>query len=202
MTVVFKDENVQRTVDGYPCTRGSNSRYPGYFVAGTTLKNSRDVPGAEIRPADAIAPSECSPLRNIDAETVPYFVIPGGALGQATIGDIVVVQVDSGLEMRTVYAVAADAGPITHFGEGSVALSQALAGKRQPVVNNHALNRLEIDDRIVTVLILGGTKSLLKNDYSQSNLEAVGEAELKHWAGEGIDANELLKACAAAATPN
>jgi hypothetical protein len=56
-------------------------------------------------------------------------------------------------------SVAADEGPISHFGEGSAALNQALLGESEPIVNNRALNQRDIDDKIVTVLILGGTKS-------------------------------------------
>jgi hypothetical protein len=203
MTVFFKDENVQRTSDGYPCTRSAGSRYPGYFVAGTTLKHLKDDAGAETIPADSIAPAECQPLRNIDAERTSYFVIPGGALGQATIGDIVVVRVKNGADERIIYAVAADEGPIGHFGEGSAALNQALLGKSGPVMNNRSLNILDIDDgRVMTVLILGGTKRLLNGDYSRGNVEAVGRAEFARWGGRGIDSTERLNACIAQAKVN
>jgi hypothetical protein len=203
MTVFFKDENVQRTSDGYPCTRGAGSRYAGYFVAGTTLKHLKDDVGAETIPANSIAPPECQPLRNIDAERTPFFVIPGGTLGQATIGDIVVVRVRNGAEERIVYAIAADEGPISHFGEGSAALNQALLGKTGPIVNNHGLNALDIDDgRVMTVLILGGTKRLLNGDYSRGNVEAVGRAEFARWGGRGAESTERLNACIAQAKAN
>jgi hypothetical protein len=203
MTVFFKDENVQRTSEGYPCVRGAESRFPGYFVAGTTLKHLSDDAGAEINSADPIAPAECQPLRNVDAERTPFFVIPGGTLGDATIGDIVVVRVRNGADDRIVYAVAADEGPISHFGEGSAALNQALLGKNRPIINNRGLNRLDIDDgKVMTVLILGGTKHLLNGDYRRSNVEAVGRAEFARWGGHGIDSTERMDACAAQARAN
>jgi hypothetical protein len=218
MTAVFKDENVQRTADGYPCTRGASSRYAGYFVAATTLRHSADHAGADVgRPStfalasadvdaanspaagNSIAPAECDAFRNIDSETVAYFVIPGGTLGDATIGDIVVARIKTSDGDRYAYGVAADEGPIGKFGEGSILFNQQLLGKTGAVMNNRGLNALDIDHTPVAIAILGGTRDLLKGDFSQGNVERVAKAEFARWGGGG-DPEKRMDACAAAAT--
>jgi hypothetical protein len=217
MTAIFKDENVQRTADGYPCTRGAASRYAGYFVAATTLQHTADHAGADVvRPSlfalaaanvgaadtaaagDAVAPAECQALRNIDSETVAYYVIPGGTLGEASVGDIVVARVKTSAGDRYVYGVAADEGPIGKFGEGSILFNQKLLGKTGAVMNNRGLNMLDIDRTPVAVAILGGTRDLLKGDFSQGNVEKVAKAEFARWGG-GSDPERRMDACAAAA---
>lgn len=217
MTAIFKDENVQRTADGYPCTRGAGSRYAGYFVAATTLRHGTDHAGGDFgRPsvlalasADAsaadsatdrsIAPAECEAFRNIDSETVAYFVIPGGTLGGAGIGDVVVARIKTGTGERYAYGVAADEGPIGKFGEGSILFNQQLLGKTGAVMNNRGLNALDIDHTPVAIAILGGTRDLLKGDFSQRNVERVAKAEFARWGGGG-DPVRRFDACAAAAT--
>jgi hypothetical protein len=218
MTAIFKDENVQRTADGYPCTRGASSRYAGYFVAATTLRHGADHAGADaVRPsvfalasADAraadssvasaaVAPAECEAFRNIDSETTAYFVIPGGTLGEAGIGDVVVARMRTSTGDRYAYGVAADEGPIRKFGEGSILFNQQLLGKRGAVMNNHGLNELDIDHTPVAIVILGGTRDLLKGDFSQRNVERVAKAEFARW-GAGNEPEKRMDACAAAAT--
>lgn len=218
MTAIFKDENVQRTADGYPCTRGAGSRYAGYFVAATTLRHAADhagadadrptifaLAGADLRAADsaatgeAIAPAECEAFRNIDSETVAYFVIPGGTLGDATIGDVVIARIKTGNGERFAYGVAADEGPIGKFGEGSILFNQELLGKSGAVMNNQGLNALDIDHTPVAIAILGGTRDLLKGDFSQHNVERVAKAEFTRF-GAGGDPEKRFDACAAAAT--
>jgi hypothetical protein len=201
MSAFFKDENFQRTAEGYPCVRGQASRYAGYFVSGTTLKHAGDHPGAEVAAPTEIAPPECLALRNIDSETVAFFVIPGGTLGDATIGDVVVARLKSQTGDRYVYGVAADEGPIGKFGEGSALFNQRLLGKSGPVMNVNGLNALDIDKSNVAILILGGTRDLLKDDFSQSNVESVARAEFARWSANA-EPTKRFEACAAAATVN
>jgi hypothetical protein len=201
MTAFFKDENVQRTADGYPCTRGQPSRYAGYFVSATTLQHTLDHPGAETAAPSAIAPPECLALRNIDAETVPFFIIPGGTLGDATIGDVVVAHYKGPAGDRYVYGVAADEGPIGKFGEGSVLFNQRLLGKTGPVMNVKGVNAVDIEHANVAILILGGTRDLLKGDFSPGNVESVAKAEFARW-GANAEPTKRFEACAAVATMN
>ena len=73
MTAIFKDENVQRTADGYPCTRGAGSRYAGYFVAATTLRHATDHAGADVeRPSVfALASADASAADRTPAPVAP-----------------------------------------------------------------------------------------------------------------------------------
>jgi hypothetical protein len=204
MSVFFKDENFQRTAGGYPCIHGQASRYAGYFVSATTLKHDTDHPGAEVATPAEIAPPECLALRNIDSETTAFFVIPGGTLGDATIGDVVVARLKrkvGGKDVYTyAYGVAADEGPISKFGEGSALFNQKLLGKSGPVMNVHGLNALDFDQANVAILILGGTRDLLKGDFSQSNVESVAKTEFARWGGNA-EPTTRLEACAAVAGP-
>jgi hypothetical protein len=196
MIVVFNKGNIPRTSSGYPCFRSGNSRFPGYFISATTLQNEQDELGAEIGNAASIAPPECKPLRNIDSESVPYFVIPRGRIGGASIGDVVVSRIRSEAATPLVYGVIADAGPIAKIGEGSIAFNQKLKNKSGPVMNNKELNRLAIDDgSIIGILMLGGTKKLLNGNYSRQNIEKVARAQFARWSGGVSDPTIRLKAC-------
>jgi hypothetical protein len=202
MTVFFKDENVQRTNQGYPCVRKSKSAFAGYFVSATTLKHANDVLGAETASADDIAPAECLALRNIDSEAVPYFVIPGGSLDGAAVGDVVVARLRAGPKDRLVFGVAADAGPIAKFGEGSVLFNQLLFRDAKPVVNNHGLNSLDHRDP-VAILILGGSGKSLNQDYTRDNIERVAKAAFAKWgADKNADPVERFDACVGGAPVN
>jgi hypothetical protein len=79
MSVFFIDENVPRTSTGYPCTRSEQSRFPGYFVSGTTLKHTHDNSEAEDVASNEVAPPECVALRNIDSETLNRPGFAGGS---------------------------------------------------------------------------------------------------------------------------
>ncbi|MEA2909753.1 MAG: Fungal chitosanase of glycosyl hydrolase group 75 [Bradyrhizobium sp.] len=202
MTVFFKDENVQRTNQGYPCVRKSKSAFAGYFVSATTIKHQNDVRGAEAASADDIAPAECLALRNIDSEAVPYFVIPGGSLDGAAVGDVVVARLRSGPKDRLVFGVAADAGPIAKFGEGSVLFNQLLFQDTKPVVNNNGLNRLDHRDP-VAILILGGSGKSLNQNYTRDNIEKVAKAAFAKWGAEkNADPVKRFDACVAGAPVN
>ncbi len=79
-TFLMKNNIIPTDRAGYPCLRGAESRYPGYFVAATTLQRS----GVKER-ADG-----CTPLSFIDAEAVPFFVLPHARMGGIGVGDIVI----------------------------------------------------------------------------------------------------------------
>ena len=202
MTVFFKDENVQRTNQGFPCVRQSKSAFAGYFVSATTLKHAHDVPGAETAGTDDIAPAECLALRNIDSEAVPYFVIPGGSLDGAAVGDVVVARLRTGPKDRLVFGIAADAGPIAKFGEGSVLFNQLLFRDTKPVVNNRGLNSLDHRDP-VAILILGGSGKALNQDYTRDNIEKVARAAFAKWGAEkNANPVDRFDACVAGAPVN
>jgi hypothetical protein len=196
MTVVFDDRNIPRTALGYPCVRSARSRFPGYFISLTTLQNDQDQLGAETGSAASIAPPECKPFRNIDSESVPYLVIPGGMIGGTSIGDLAVARFQSETVKPLVYGVIADAGPIAKIGEGSIAFNQQLKGMSGPIINNNGLNQLAIDDgRTIGIVMLGGTKKLLNGNYTRENIEKVARSQLERWGGKGSDPTIRLNAC-------
>jgi len=194
MTVFFNENNIPLTWDGYPCLRGSESHYPGYFIAGTTL-----------RQRGAAREDGCAPSHYIDAEQIPYFVLPGRSFGQIGIGDIVVGYMKSGSQERLVYGVAADTGPFDQFGEGSIAFNQALLGNSDVVMNRKSTEALDIDvdkidkkegkQGILAILVLGGTKNLLNGNFSRENIEEIGHQELARWNGTGVSPTQRLNAC-------
>lgn len=184
LTALFRRSIIPLTHDGYPCLHGAESRFPGYFVAATTLTK-----GGAAR-ADG-----CAPARYIDAEDVPFFVLPGGTIGSAGIGDIVIARLKRNGSERFAYGIVADAGPITNFGEASIAFNQALLGRAGDLVMNvREVEALDIEGGPINVLILGGTKELLKGDYSRSNIENVARREFVRWGGPNPGAR--IEACA------
>lgn len=199
LTAFFKRGIIPSTSDGLPCTFGPNAPFPGYFVAATTLRNT-------IQQSDAvpIAPRECNSAAYINAERVPFIVLPSGRIGQAGVGDLVIAHARIGGEDRFVYGVVGDAGPIQQFGEASVALIQRLLGQTgEPVMNSAALDSLDIgvDKKLnVTVLVLGGTKDLLHGDYTPANIERVGRQQFESW-GSGSP-ERRLNACISQAQVN
>ncbi len=197
LTALTKRAIIPSTRDGYPCVRGSESRYPGYFVAATTLTR----PGA-------MRADGCEPQSYLDASEIPFFVLPGGDFGHIEIGDIVVGYLKRGQTEQVVFGIAGDAGPIEQFGEGSIAFHQALRGKPiEPVMNVQDVNALDIDpdflkkeNATLAILVLGGSKKRLGGDYSRTNIEKIGRDELARWNGSER-LTERLAACVARTKP-
>ena len=198
LTALTKRAIIPSTKDGYPCVRGSESRYPGYFVAATTL----------TRPGP-VRPDGCEPLSYLDAAEIPFFVLPGGNFGQIEIGDIVIGRLKTPEGEHIAFGIAGDAGPIEQFGEGSIAFHLALRGKQgEPVMNVRDVDALDIDrdflkekNANLAILVLGGTKKRLAGNYSRENIERIGREELARWNGNGERLSERLDACAAKAKP-
>lgn len=197
LTVFFNENNIPRTRDGYPCLHGSESRFPGYFVTGTALNQEGSVR------ADG-----CAPSRYIDAEQIPFFVLPGSSFGHVEIGDIVVGHIKIGSRERVVYGVAGDTGPFDQFGEGSIAFNKQLLGDPKVVVNAKGVEALDIDLNAsekygtLAILILGGTKHLLNRNYSPQNIETLGRQEFARWGGSEDRALHRLSSCVAVAPVN
>jgi hypothetical protein len=198
LAAFFKRAIIPHTHDGYPCLHGEGSRYSGYFITATTLTQNSNV-----------RPDGCAPTRYIDALEIPFFVLPGGSIGAAQLGDIVIGFYKSGRTERLAFGIAADAGPVEQFGEGSVAFNQILLGQtRKPVININDVNsfhisseRLKADKATLAILVLGGTKQQLNGDYSRANIEKIGRAELARWNGGGANMTARLNACIRRAKP-
>lgn len=173
LTAFFKDNIIPKDNAGYPCRyQTSDGARNGYFISSTTLE-------ADARPrADG-----CAPNRYLDAEMVPFVVLPKGGFGKVQIGDIAIVR----FKDRVVYAIVGDAGPATKLGEGSIALNAKLLGKfGEPFLNMKATWSLDIDSGgPVSILVLGNTRASLAGNYSPHNIEQAARRELAHWNGGG-----------------
>jgi hypothetical protein len=180
LTALFKREIIPQTSDGYPCRHDD-----GYFVAATTLKQD----GAAL-------PNGCTPSRYLDAEKIPFIVMPDDTFGNARAGDIVVGRLQG--TPRVVYGVVGDTGPVAQFGEASIAFNRALLARSVPIVNDHDVDMLDISGGAVTVLLLGGTKALLDGNYSPENIEEVGRREFARWNADPSSPTRRLDACFAA----
>lgn len=191
LTALFRENIIPKDVSGYPCMHDGNTNYAGYFVASTTL--THDAPAR----ADG-----CAPARYIDAEQIPFFVLPKGGFGKVGIGDLMVARLKQGDSDRIIYGLIADAGPAGKLGEGSVALNAALLGKgEKPILNLKDTWALDISGPAVAILVFGGTRSLLKRNYSKSNIESVARQVFARWGGN-IDPIRRLDACMAQAKVN
>jgi Fungal chitosanase of glycosyl hydrolase group 75 len=188
LLALFRDNIIPKDRAGYPCRYdAADGVRNGYFVSSTTLEN-----GSAAR-ADG-----CAVHRYLDAETVPYVVLPLGGFGQVRVGDIAIVQSKD----RTAYAIVGDEGPGTKLGEASIALNAKLLGKSgEPLVTMKDTWAIDIQGRAVSLLVLGGTNKSLNGDYSPRNIEAVARQELKRWNGDG-DPMTRFDACKTAAPVN
>lgn len=194
VTGLFKRDIIPSTNLGYPCTYGPEAGFPGYFVSATALRTVN----LDQRALHIAAP-ECHAETYINPEKIPFFVLPGGKVGNLRIGDVVIAASWIGGRQRLVFGVVGDAGPAQSFGEGSIALLQGLLGRTgDPVLSGAAVNALDIgrDAKIkVALLILGNTKQLFESNYSYENLQRIGRHQFERWGGS--DPVGRLKACAA-----
>ena len=189
LTAFFKSNIIPKDREGYPCRYGpADGLRNGYFISATTLEANT------AHRADG-----CAPHRYLDAERVPFIVLPKGGFGQVQVGDIAIVW----RKDKVVYAVVGDGGPATKLGEASIALNAMLLGKfGEPFPNMKATWSLDIDSGApVSILVLGGTHRNLRGDYSPANVEAVARQELARWNGHG-DPLRRFEACRAMAPVN
>ena len=104
--------------NGNPVIQGSGDPFPGTYVSTTSLYSS--------------SYAVTNPLRYVNAETVPFFVLPAAVKSIAGIvnGDIAYVyNTTNGLGC---YAVLADQGPAGKLGEGSIYLANQLGINSNP----------------------------------------------------------------------
>jgi hypothetical protein len=108
-----------------------NGRRPVYFRAGMTIDADGSPRARQIDPTGQTQTSLRYPDgRSVNAETVPYFVLPGGKYKELGIklGDIAAVRYNG----KVAFAVFADVGPRHKLGEGSIALAQELGIPASP----------------------------------------------------------------------
>jgi hypothetical protein len=98
--------------DGKPIIQKQSDPYPGFFVSQTSLYDTR----YEIT----------DPRRYVDAENVPYIVLPDTLRSQmsAEMGDM--AYVFNPATQKGSFAIFADTGPEGLLGEGSIYLAKAI----------------------------------------------------------------------------
>ena len=96
--------------NGEPVVQGLNDPMPGLYISMTALQDE--------------SKAEADPRRYVNADVVPYIVLPYSQHGDAELGDFaVVMNRRNGLYT---YAIFADLGPPRYAGSGSIALAISL----------------------------------------------------------------------------
>jgi hypothetical protein len=194
LTFAFNTKIIPATTKGFPCRFGRDSEYAGYFISATTFKKH------SITRSDG-----CKPQQYLDAAKVPFFVVPTEKFGGIELGDIAIGILRTQSGSRLVYGIAGDTGPYDHFGEGSIAFNKALLDVSRPIEKERDVDPLDINlaedrhrlgaDASLGVLLLGGTKRLLRNNYSAANIMKIGEAQFRRWQAETSGSDARLDAC-------
>lgn len=100
---------------GVPVEQGPNDPAPGFLVSPTSLHDPK-FPAAD-------------PRRYVNAEIVPYLAVPPELRNRGVMfGDVAMVFYRD----RQCAAIVADGGPHNHYGEGSIALAEALGIPSSP----------------------------------------------------------------------
>ena len=103
---------------GNPIIQGENDPYPGYYVSMTSLGDRRY--------------KNSDPRRYVDAEKIPYFVLPLQVAQQtgAKVGDLGYVY--NKKNRKGAFAIFADVGGNDKIGEGSIYLANLLGINANP----------------------------------------------------------------------
>jgi hypothetical protein len=181
-TAVVFDTHIIPFRNDYPCLH-ERTPYEGYFVAATTLRRYR--PRMRV---DA-----CDPSQFLDAQRIPFVVVPENVFGNVALGDIVVGYARVGQEDRLVYGIVGDTGPTGQIGEASIAFVSRLLNHRGEPMNASAVSELDVDLEkpdaehrdisSVAILVIGKTAKLLRGNYSPGNIERTGKRAFAKWAG-------------------
>ena len=173
--VSFKNNIIpQNTKDRSPCLNNL-----GYFLSISSLTKA-------VSDGESQEPAGCSYVTP-NAEVLPFMVIPKSAFasvgnGSIAVGDMAIVHYEKEGRVWRVYAVVGDEGPAAAFGEGSMGLSQMLRDNKESIKNRLDLEaKLHIGSGIVTLLVIGGSRSKLGGKYEQAHIDAVGEELFKSW---------------------
>jgi hypothetical protein len=159
--------------DGKPVVQGPNDPAPGYYVSTTTLTDT-----SVKNPAD--------PRRYVDAEKVPFVVVPPAVMEKCGVkmGDFAFVA--NLPNNRATAAIVADIGPKTKIGEGSMALAQRLGIPNSPKTGG-------ADGGVAYLLFPASGNGSAR---SLSDIESNARRLLKQWGGES-----LLRRAASTAEP-
>jgi hypothetical protein len=101
---------------GNPIVQGATDPAPGYFISTTSLEDT--------------SKKRTDPRRYVDAESIPFFVLPGKPKLGASLGDFGIAVNPS--NRKACGCIFADTGPKNKIGEGSIALAKALGIPSSP----------------------------------------------------------------------
>jgi hypothetical protein len=162
-----------------PCTN-KDSPFEGYFVSQTSIMVD---PKKEI----------CDQSRYLDSFAINAVVLPKGvkwsAQGTATDGGDMVVVRDAG-SGRVAYAINGDTGPATVIGEGTIALTAALAGVKLTGKETYTeIRKLARPNVQYVTFPKDDIRKLVGVTYTQADINKVGEELFNRWGGvERLDA--------------
>lgn len=145
------------TEGGHPVVQGAGDPAPGYYVSTTSL----------VDPTKGLR----DPHRYVNAEVVPYTVLPARANLGLELGDLVYVSRPS--VSKSCGAIIADVGPAGQIGEGSIALAQALAVPSNPLTGGAEAG--------IVYLCFPGT--LLCWPQEIAHIQTCAQKLFAHWGG-------------------
>ncbi len=152
---------------GNPIIQSATDPSPGMYVSTTSLVNS--------------SYGTTNPLRYVNSETVPYFVIPTAVrnAGSITIGDIAYVYNKN--NGKACYAIYADSGPSGSLGEASIYLATQLG------INNSPRNG-GTSSKVVEYIIFPGTGFGQGTIPTLTQINNIGAANMKKLGGVSLTA--------------
>jgi hypothetical protein len=144
--------------NGTPVVQKSDDPAPGFYVSSTALEDPSF--------------SRTDPRRYVDAESIPYIVLPAGLGAGAGLGDYAAV-----INRRTEavsYAICGDIGPHRKIGEASIAAATAVGVPSSPRVGG-------VSAKIVFYLVFAGSGDHRPKPLEQ--IHAAGEKLFAEWGG-------------------
>ena len=145
--------------DGEPVVQGADDPRPGYYVSMTALFD-RSKPRTD-------------PRRYVDADQIPYVVLPADQRGGASLGDFCAVL--NRANDNVAYAIFADLGPRGRIGEGSIGLARELGVDPGPRSGG-------AEAGIFYVVFPGSGNG---GPRSVAEIRAEGQRLLRQWESEG-----------------
>ncbi|HEX8547834.1 MAG TPA: glycoside hydrolase family 75 protein [Cytophagaceae bacterium] len=145
--------------NGVPYLQGESDPHPGFYVSKTSLEDT--------------SIHQFNPSRYVNAEEIPYIVLPEKILRKVNVklGDFVVVV--NTFNKKFSYGLFADVGPPGKLGEASIALTERLGIYANPKDGGI--------DRGIIYLIFPGTGN--GRSRSLEEIDATGKKIFEDWGG-------------------
>jgi hypothetical protein len=146
--------------EGKPVIQGEQDPAPGYYVSATSLEDKTK--------------DKYDPCRYVNAEVIPYIVLPGKLYTRAKInlGDFAaVINKKNG---KVAYAIFADVGPADKLGEGSIALANNLGIYSSPKDGG-------VNEGIIYIVFPGSGNG---QSRSLEEIHSYGNNLLNDWGGQ------------------